>query len=105
MGATAEQIVQDYESLSLKEVYAVINFDLRTCFDGAGPPETQPQWLDAVYECLAKKNKANFQVQIGARFPYRTCEAIRSADALNYVVGAWIACRPLIKVLITDDPD
>ena len=28
VGATAEQIAQDYESLSLKEVYAVINFYL-----------------------------------------------------------------------------
>ncbi len=80
---------------------AIIDFDLRTGFDGVGPPKTQPQWMDAVYGCLAAK-KSNFEIQIGATFPYRTCEAIRSADALNYVAGAWIACRPLIKLLVTD---
>ena len=82
---------------------AHINFDLRTGFDGMGPPKTQPQWMDAVYGCLAAK-KSNFEIQIGATFPYRTCEAIRSADALNYVAGAWIACRPLIKLLVPGSP-
>jgi hypothetical protein len=82
---------------------AVIDFDLRTGFDGVGPPKTQPQWIDAVYGCLAKKN-SNFQIQIGGRFLYRTCEGIRSVDALDYVAGAWIACRPLIEVLVTDSP-
>ena len=82
---------------------AIIDFDLRTAFDGVGPPKNQPQWLDAVYGCLASK-KSNFQFQIGAVFPYRTCEKIRSADALNYVAGAWIACRPLIKLLVPGSP-
>ncbi len=80
---------------------AIIDFDLRTAFDGVGPPKNQPQWLDAVYGCLASK-KSNFQFQIGAVFPYRTCEKIRSADALNHVAEAWIACRPLIKLLVPD---
>ena len=90
---------------------ALIDFDLRTGFDGEGPPKTQPktqpQWMDAVYACLAekKKRKYNLQIAIGAHFPYRTCDAIRSVDALNYVAGAWIACRPLIEVLVTDGPD
>ncbi len=82
---------------------AVIDFDLRTGFDGVGPPKTQPQWIDAVYGCLSEK-KSNFQIQIGARFLYRTCEVIRSVDALDYVAGAWIACRPLIDLLVTDSP-
>ena len=83
---------------------AVIDFDLRTGFDSVGPPKTQPQWIEAVYNCLANKN-SNFQMQIGAKFPYRTCEAIRSVDALDYVAEAWIACRPLVELLVTDNPD
>lgn len=78
---------------------ASINFDLRTGFDGVGPPKTQTQWLDAIYGCLANK-KSNFQIQIGAWFPYRTCKSIRSANALDYVAKAWIACSPVIDVLI-----
>ncbi len=86
---------------SVPFVDAVVDFDLRTGFDAEGPPKTQPQWINAVYDCLAEK-KSNFQIQIGARFPYRTCETIRAANALDYVAGAWIACRPLIDVLVSD---
>ena len=85
---------------------ALIDLDLRTGFDGEGPPKTQPQWLDAVYACLTEKKerKYNLQIAIWAHFPYRTCEAIRSVDALNYVAEAWIACRPLVELLVSDDP-
>lgn len=80
---------------------AVISFDLRTCFDDEGPPKTQPQWLDAVYDCLARK-KSNFQTQIGAWFPYRTCEGMRKPEGLDYVARTWIACNPLLEVVRTD---
>jgi hypothetical protein len=78
---------------------AIIEFDLRTGFDEAGPPKTQPQWLDAVYGCLAKK-KSNFQFQIGAHFPYRTCPTVRSVAILDRMAEAWIACRPVVAVLV-----
>ena len=77
---------------------ASVEFDLRTRFDGMGPPKTQPQWLDAVFGCLAKKN-SNFELQIGAYFPYRTCAVVRSVAILDHMAEAWIACRPLIAVL------
>ena len=80
---------------------AVIDFDLRTGFDEVGPPKTQRQWIDAVYGCLAEQ-KSNFRTQIGARFPYRTCKAIGTVDALDYMAEAWIACRPLIEELVMD---
>jgi len=80
---------------------ADIEFDLRTGFDGVGPPDTQPQWIDAVFGCLAKK-KSNFQFQIGACFPYRTCATVRSVAILDHMAEAWIACRPLIDVLVKD---
>ena len=81
---------------------AVLNFDLRTGFDDAGPPKTQPQWIEAVYGCLAEK-RSNLQIQIGAWFPYRSCRAIGSVDALDRVAEAWIACRPLVDLLVKDD--
>ncbi len=80
---------------------AVIDFDLRTGFEGLGPPKTQPQWIDAVYNCLARKN-SNIQFQIGAHFPYRTCAAVRSVAILDRMAEAWIACLPLIAVLVED---
>ena len=77
---------------------AVISFDLRTCFNDEGPPKAQPQWLDAIYECLARKN-SNFQIQIGAWFPYKSCDGIRKADALDYIADTWISCEPLLDVV------
>mgnify|MGYP007051346430 FL=1 len=77
---------------------AVINFDLRTCFEDEGPPKAQPQWLEAIYDCLARK-KSNFQTQIGAWFPYRTCDGMRKPEALDYVARTWIACGPLLEVI------
>lgn len=78
---------------------AFIEFDLRTGFDGMGPPKTQPQWIDAVFECLAKKN-SNYQFQIGAHFPYRTCADVRSVTILDRMAEAWIACHPIVTVLV-----
>lgn len=77
----------------------VVEIDLRTGFDGVGPPKTQPQWIDAVYACFANKN-SNFQFQIGAHFPYRTCAAVRTVAVLDRIAGAWIACRPMVDVLV-----
>ncbi len=80
---------------------AVIDFDLRTGFDGMEPTKTQPQWLDAVFGCLVNK-KSNFQFQVGAYFPYRTCQSVRSVDILDRIAEAWIACYPLVAILVKD---
>ena len=65
---------------------------LQTCIDTA---ESQSQWIEAL---LNRKSKP--EVQIGARFPYRTCKkAIAKTRSLDFVARAWIACKPYIDVL------
>ncbi len=83
---------------------AIISFDLRTCFHEEGPPKAQPQWLDAVYDCLAEKN-SNFQTQIGAWFPYRTCDRIREPSAIDFIARTWIGCKPLLKIMDDNESD
>lgn len=78
---------------------AIISFDLRTAFPDAGPPKTQPQWLAAVYDCLADK-RSNFEFQIGAHFPHRTCTMTGKPEILDSVAETWTACRPLVDVLV-----
>ena len=84
---------------SVPFVDARLEFDLRTGFDDIGPPKTQPQWIDVLYDCLTNNN-SNYQFQVGVWFPYRTCPSIRTAVALEFIADAWIACRPLIDVML-----
>lgn len=83
---------------SVPFIDAEIDFDLRTAFEDAGPPKTQTQWLDAVYESIADK-RSNLQFQIGARFPFRTCPKVRDPSCLDYVAGAWISTKPLLDLI------
>ncbi len=76
---------------------AVLNFDLRTAFPGSRPPKFQPEWLAATYDCLADK-QSNFQFQIGAHFPWRTCAVTATPEILDHMAAAWIACGPLIDM-------
>ena len=82
---------------------AAIDIDLRTHTNEDGGPKFQPEWIDAVFAAL-KNKKSNLELQIGAQFPYRTCEAIQRPDALDYVAAAWIACEPYISALGTTNP-
>ena len=74
---------------------AHIDVDLCTLDDDG---MDQPQWIDAVLYALIDK-KSNPELQIGARFPYRTCPKIAGPDALDCVAQAWIACKPYIDLL------
>ena len=77
---------------------AAIDVDLRTHTTKVTGPKFQPEWIDSVFTAL-KNKKSNLELQIGAQFPYRTCEAIQRPDALDYVAAAWIACKPYISAL------
>lgn len=80
---------------------ALIDFDLRTIFDGPWLVKHQPQWLDGIFSALEKK-RSNMELQIGAFFPYRTCPAVRTVDILDHIAEAWRACRPLLDKLVDD---
>ena len=83
-------------------VDAYTDVDLRT-LGGDGDSESgvkrQPEWVGAVFDVLKNKN-SNLELQIGASFPYRTCQKIAGPNALNFVARAWIACKPYIDVLL-----
>jgi hypothetical protein len=82
---------------------ARLEFDLRTAFRQpkvlGNAVKRQPQWLEATYDSLAKKN-ANLQLGVGAIFRYERCPDVRTPEILNHVANVWLACKPLIKTLI-----
>jgi len=59
------------------------------------------QWLTATYNVLEHK-KSNLQLAVGAVFPYKNCKAQKSPEILNYIADAWLACEPLLKVMVKD---
>lgn len=78
---------------------AFIQFDLRTAIDNSGPPVLQPVWLSAAYGVLARKRGANYELQVGVRFPYEQCPRIQRASAIRLIERAFLACKPLVDVV------
>ena len=80
-------------------VDAYTDVDMRTLDgDSKSGVKCQPEWVGAVFNVLKNEN-SNLELQIGASFPYRTCQKIAGPNALSFVARAWIACKPYIKVL------
>ena len=77
--------------LTQPRMAAALDMDLQTCIDDV---DFQHQWIDAL-----RNRRSKPEVQIGARFPYRTCPAIAETRSLDFVARAWIACKPYIDVL------
>ena len=78
---------------------AYIDIDLRTrSGDEESRVKPQPEWIDAAFDAL-KNKQSNLELQIGARFPYRTCQAIQQPEALDFAAAAWIACKPYIEAI------
>ena len=80
---------------------AYIDIDLRTrSGDEESRVKPQPEWIGAAFDALKNKRKeSNLELQIGARFPYRTCQAIQQPEALDFAAAAWIACKPYIEAI------
>ena len=78
---------------------AYLDVDLRTL---KGDPKSgvkkQPEWIEAAHRIIQNRH-SNLELQVGATFPYKTCEPIRTARALDHVAAAWIACGSFIRVL------
>lgn len=79
---------------------ARLEFDLRTGFRESGrgrnAVKQQPQWLEAAYNALSRKN-SNLQLGVGAIFPYERCAAVHTPEIVNHVAKVWLACKPLIQ--------
>lgn len=82
---------------------ASLEFDLRTALPQAkgagGKVKIQPQWLAATYEALSKK-RSNLQLAVGASFPYLRCPATTRKEIIEHIASTWLACRPLLRVLL-----
>jgi len=73
-----------------------IEVDLRTLIDIPNSTlKHQPMWAEAIYEILINK-KTNIQFGIEPRFPY-TAKCMQSEKAVEVMVDAWIAMKPLIE--------
>ena len=85
-------------------VDAKLEFDLRTGFgsrkSSTGLPKFQPEWLDATYHALASKN-SNMQLAVGAKFFYDRCDVVRRPEILDHIASVWIACKPLLRRVVT----
>jgi len=79
-------------------VDAKIEFDLRTAIPDSGPPKTQPRWLSAAYGSFVNKENSNYQIQIGSLFRYEHCPELQQAHAIDLLVSAWCACKPLVDL-------
>jgi hypothetical protein len=78
--------------------HARLEFDLRTAFPSKKPYKTQPAWATAGYQAFVKKNKSNYQFQVGALIPLKECAKMKTPDALSIISKAWIACKPLVDL-------
>lgn len=77
---------------------ARIEFDLRTAAASSDGPKRQPNWLAAAYDSYVKKRGSNYQIQVGALFPYDRCPELRAPDAISLIPATWLACKPLLDV-------
>jgi len=99
-----EMLQRKYPSQKAEPIIAArLQFDLRTGFEERTrwrpPVKRQPQWLEAAYEALSKKN-SNLQLGVGAIFRYEWCPAVHTPEVLNLVAKVWLACRPLIRTML-----
>jgi hypothetical protein len=78
-----------------------INVDLRTALRDAGPVKYQPQWIAAAYDAFCNK-EANLQMQIGFQLPHGRCPGLQKESALDLIVEAWCACKPVMTIAYPD---
>jgi hypothetical protein len=86
---------------AVPQVDAELYFDLRTAFTGDKSLKIKPQrdWLRVAYDTFAKKS-SNIQLEVGGRFQYESCSGMNSPEILNQIVNVWIACKPLMQIMI-----
>lgn len=76
---------------------ALIEFDLRTVNGSVDGPKEQHQWLNALYGSFVDR-KSNYQIQIGAAFPYDRCQSMAAPAALELIENTWLACKPILDI-------
>ncbi|WP_373413548.1 hypothetical protein [Ensifer aridi] len=76
-------------------VDSLLEFDLRTAFDGGDPVKLQPEWLESAFAAFTHKN-SNLQIQLGAKFEIKKCPSMLEESALDLIAKTWLAGKSLI---------
>ena len=79
---------------------AKLEFDMRTALPSVGPAKTQEIWLSTAYSAFVNKRGTNYQMEIGARFPYERCPKLRELSAIGLVADTFLACAPLVNLIM-----
>lgn len=82
---------------SFPETDGRLEVDLRT-LNVDSTLKYQPMWSEAIYDILTNK-KTNIQFGVEVRFPY-TAKCMKSENAVDVMVEAWIAMKPLINFAV-----
>ena len=92
---------------SIPIVDALLEFDLRTMTSKKKPSQrfsvkAMPEWVEAAFSALSTKRStgANYQLSVGAIFPFDHCTAIRQPDAIRLIADTWLACKPLLSTVL-----
>ncbi len=59
----------------------------------------QRHWFEAAYQLVTDRGSCNVQLQIGVNFPH-SGGRMRNSDAPEIMEQAWLACKPLVNVLL-----
>lgn len=81
---------------------AKLEFDLRTSFTSKrnkNAVKIQKQWIDTTYQAFFNR-KSNLQITVGVIFPYRTCKKCKAPEILDYVIKAWLSCKPVYDAIM-----
>ena len=83
---------------------ALLEFNLRTALSERSRRKrpvvkSQPLWLKAAFHALCNKG-SNYQVGIGAIFPYRSKSSISDESAVDMIANTWLACRPVLQAAL-----
>lgn len=81
---------------------AHLTLDLRTALprgDRDAKVRPQPEWLDAAFALLANR-RSNIVFAAGAMFPYDRCESVGKPEALDDFAATWIACKPILDLVL-----
>jgi hypothetical protein len=53
----------------------------------------------ASYSLLTQK-KSNLGFAVGVRMPYDSCAKLKKPEILDSIVASWIACMPLLDLML-----
>jgi hypothetical protein len=77
-----------------------LTFDIRTILGNRKSGVKQHStWINSAYDVFSDKQGTNIQLQFGAWLPHKA-GMLAGADAIDRVEEIWLACSPLIKVLL-----